>query len=566
MGDEEQATPTFDAADMALITEFGDRRRVHEGEYLYREGDVTNEFFVLVSAEIDVTVGVDGEERLIVSHGPGRFLGELNMLSGLRVFVSARVVTGGEVVAISRDRLRELMATKPRIGDIILGAFMARRGMLMTGAAPTLRLIGSQFSPESLHIREFLTRTRVPHEWLDVDRDPQVNALLEQFDIAVTELPVVIATGTVLRRATPGGVANYLGLTVESLPNRCFDLVVVGGGPAGLAAAVYGASEGLSTLNVEMTAPGGQAGMSSRIENYLGFPLGVSGAELTQRAIIQAEKFGASLTAPCTAVSLGHRAAHLIVQLSDGSEVAGRAVIAATGASYRRLEASRLSDFEGNGVYYAATEMEARMCGASPVVIVGGGNSAGQAAIFLSQNGCAVTLVIRGSDLGRDMSRYLVERIDADSNITLCTQTTVAALEGDETLRTIHLDGPGGTVVLPCAGLFSFIGADPSSGWLNGCAALDANGFVPTDLSLSPEQLGEEWQLLARSPLPFETSHPGLFAIGDLRSGSMKRVATAVGEGSASVRSVHQYLAFGPTLDAIAAPQPLIDLQEVTQS
>jgi thioredoxin reductase (NADPH) len=241
-------------------------------------------------------------------------------------------------------------------------------------------------------------------------------------------------------------------------------------------------------------------------------------------------------------------------------------VIAATGASYRRLEASRLSDFEGNGVYYAATEMEARMCGASPVVIVGGGNSAGQAAIFLSQNGCAVTLVIRGSDLGRDMSRYLVERIDADSNITLCTQTTVAALEGDETLRTIHLDGPGGTVVLPCAGLFSFIGADPSSGWLNGCAALDANGFVPTDLSLSPEQLGEEWQLLARSPLPFETSHPGLFAIGDLRSGSMKRVATAVGEGSASVRSVHQYLAFGPTLDAIAAPQPLIDLQEVTQS
>jgi thioredoxin reductase (NADPH) len=565
MGDEEQATPTLDAADMALVTELGDRRQVQEGEYLYREGDATNEFFVVVSAEIDIVVGVNGEERVIVSHGPGRFLGELNMLSGLRVFVSARVVKAGEVVAISRDRLRQLMATKPRLGDTILAAFMARRGMLMTGAAPSVRLIGSQFSPESLHIREFLTRTRIPHEWLDADHDPQVNLLLGQLNITATELPVVITTGTVLRRATPGVVANYLGLTVESLPNRCFDLVVVGGGPAGLAAAVYGASEGLSTLNVEMTAPGGQAGMSSRIENYLGFPMGVSGAELTQRAIIQAEKFGASLTAPCMAVSLGQRAGHLIVQLSDGSEVAGRAVIAATGASYRRLEASRLSDFEGNGVFYAATEMEARMCGASPVVIVGGGNSAGQAAIFLSQNECAVTLVIRGTDLARDMSRYLIERIDADPNITLRAKTTVVALEGDETLRAIHLDGPEGTIVVPSAGLFSFIGADPSSGWLNGCAALDAEGFVPTDLSLSPEQLGSDWISLDRLPLPFETSRPGLFAIGDLRSGSMKRVATAVGEGSASVRSVHRYLAFGPTPGATAFPPPLSEVQEEVQ-
>jgi thioredoxin reductase (NADPH) len=552
MGDEEEATPTLDAADMALISQFGERRQVRAGEYLYEAGDVAYEFFVLVSAEVDVVVAVDGEERVILSHGPGRFLGELNMLSGLRVFVSSRVVTAGEVIAISRERLRELMATKPRLGDTILAAFMARRTLLMTGAAPSVRVLGSQFSPESLHIREFLTRTRIPHEWFDADHDPEVNTLLEQFDIAAAELPVVIATGTVLRQATPGIVANYLGLTVESLPNRCFDLVVVGGGPAGLAAAVYGASEGLSTLGVEMTAPGGQAGMSSRIENYLGFPMGVSGAELTQRAVIQAEKFGASLTAPCTAVSLGHRAGHLIVQLSDGSEVAGRAVIAATGASYRRLGASGLIDFEGNGVYYAATEMEARICGSSPVVIVGGGNSAGQAAIFLSQNGCAVTLVIRGADLGKDMSRYLIERIDADPNIALRTRTTVVALEGDETLRTIHLEGPDGTVVLPCAGMFSFIGADPSSGWLNGCAALDDQGFVPTDLSLTPDQLGEGWTVLERLPLPFETSHPGLFAIGDLRSGSMKRVATAVGEGSASVRSVHQYLAFG------SEPAPLL--------
>jgi thioredoxin reductase (NADPH) len=529
---------------MALVTQLGVSRQVQEGEYLYREGDIAYDFFVLVSAEVDIVVAVDGGERVIVRHGPGRFLGELNMLSGLRVFVSARVVTAGEVVAVARDRLRQLMATKPGLGDTILAAFVARRGLLMTEAAPAIRVIGSHFSPESLRIREFLGRIRVPHEWLDADRDPQVEALLGHFGIAATELPVVIATGTVLRRATPGDVAGYLGLTVESLPERCFDLVVIGGGPAGLAAAVYGASEGLRTLGVEMTAPGGQAGCSSRIENYLGFPMGVSGEELTQRAIIQAEKFGATLTAPCTVASLASRAGYLVARLSDGSEVAGRAVIAATGASYRRLEASRLSDFEDNGVYYAATDMEVRMCGLSPVVVVGGGNSAGQAAIFLSQGGCAVTLVIRGPDLGKEMSRYLVERIEADPHITLRTRTTVLALEGDETLRAVHLNGPDGKVVLRCAGLFSFIGADPSSGWLNGCAALDDRGFVVTDLSLTPDQLGQGWETLARSPLPFETSHPGLFAVGDLRSGSTKRVAAAVGEGSASVRSVHQYLTF----------------------
>jgi thioredoxin reductase (NADPH) len=541
---EDEAFPTLEARDMALVARLGVRRQVLEGEYLYREGDVTYDFFILVSAEVDIVVAVDGSERVFVHHGSGRFLGELNMLSGLRVFVSAKVVSAGEVVVISRDQLRQLMATNPRLGDTILAAFVARRGLLMTRAAPAIRVIGSHFSPESLHVREFLTRTRVPHEWLDADADPQVGALLASFGITTRELPVVVATGTVLRRATPGVVASYLGLTVESLPERRFDLVVVGGGPAGLAAAVYGASEGLRTLGIEMTAPGGQAGMSSRIENYLGFPMGVSGAELTGRAIIQAEKFGASLTAPCTVSSLESRVGYLVARLTDGSEIAGRAMIAATGASYRRLEASRRSDFEGNGVYYAATDIEARICGASPVLVVGGGNSAGQAAIFLSQGGCAVTLLIRGTDLAKDMSRYLVERVEADPNITLRSQTTVVALDGDENLRAVHLNGPEGELVLQCVGLFSFIGAEPSSGWLNGCAALDHRGFVLTDLLLTPDQLGEPWHTLARSPLPFETNYPGLFAVGDLRSGSTKRVAAAVGEGSASVRSVHQYLAF----------------------
>ena len=489
-------------------------------------------------------MAVDGGERLVVHHGPGRFLGELNMLGGLRVLVSARVTTSGEVIVVSRDRLRQLMATNARLGDTILAAFIARRSILLEEAAPAIRVIGSRFSPESLRVREFLTRTRVPHEWLDADSGSQVGDVLQHAALEPGDLPVVIVTGSVLRNPSPGELASFLGLTVANVPERCFDLVVVGGGPAGLAAAVYGASEGLRTLGIEMTAPGGQAGATSRIENYLGFPMGISGADLTQRAVIQAQKFGARLTTPCAATSLRDKGGYLVVELSDGTEVAGRAVVAATGAAYRRLGADRLSDFEGRGVYYAATDLEVRQCAAAPVLVVGGGNSAGQAALYLAQNGCPVTIVIRARDLGKSMSRYLVDRIEADPAITVRSESTVAGLEGGETLERARLRGPGGEVVVACGGLFSFIGAEPASAWLSGCAALDDRRFVLTDASLDAERLGESWRGLDRMPLPFETSHPGLFAVGDVRSGSTKRVAAAVGEGSAAVRAVHQYLAF----------------------
>jgi thioredoxin reductase (NADPH) len=295
---------------------------------------------------------------------------------------------------------------------------------------------------------------------------------------------------------------------------------------------------------LETEVIGGQAGSSSRIENYLGFPTGGSGDDLTQRALVQAEKFGAVLTSPCTASSLREESGHLVVRLSDGSDVAGRAVIAATGARYRRLPIDQLDRFEGNGVYYAATEFEARMCVRSPVVVVGGGNSAGQAALFLAEGGCAVTVVIRSSDLGKDMSRYLVDRIEAHNAIDVHLNTRVTALQGDASLSAVQLTGPASERVIPCTGLFSLIGADPSSGWISGCAALDEDGFVLTDLALRDAHLNEDWSAMGRRPLPFETSRPGLFAVGDLRSGSMKRVAAAVGEGSAAVRSVHQYLAF----------------------
>jgi thioredoxin reductase (NADPH) len=538
------AFPTLADSELAALEALGTRRSVALGEYLYREGDTTYDFYVIRSGAAEIVVRSDGEERIITRQGPGRFLGELNLLTGQRVYLSARVVEPGEVLVVPRAALQRVIATNPGLGDTILAAFLARRSWLLSGASTAIRLVGSRFSPESLRVREFLSRNRIPHEWLDPDRDATVERLLREFAVTPGELPVVIVSGSLLRHPTPGGLAQHLGLTIDSLPERCFDLVVVGAGPAGLAAAVYGASEGLRTLVVEMVAVGGQAGTSSRIENYLGFPTGISGGELTQRAVVQAEKFGAHLTSPCAASSLREEAGHLIVRLSDGTDVAGRAVIVASGARYRRLDAARLADFEGNGVYYAATEMEARLCAGSPVVVAGGGNSAGQAALFLAATGSPVTVVIRGHDLEASMSRYLVDRIEAEARIDVRTNTRITGLDGDRTLASVRVTTQGCDAVLPCAALFSFIGAEPAAGWLSGCAALDERGFVLTDRSLGEDHLAGRWEALGRRPLPFETSYPGLFAAGDVRAGSTKRVAAAAGEGSAAVRSVHEYLAF----------------------
>lgn len=545
LAEDPVAFPALDDAELAALSALGTRRSVAAGEHLYQAGDVGYDFFVVLSGLIEAYIVQDGVERVIVRHGPGRFLGELNLLTGLRVFVSTRVVEAGDVIAIDRSTFRRLIATSPALGNKILAAFLARRALLIADGASSLRVIGSRFSPASMRLREFLSRLRVPHQWLDVETHGDIEGALQGAEVDVEELPIVIAPGTVLRRATPGEVSDYLGLTLSRLPDRCFDLVVVGGGPAGLAAVVYGASEGLRTLGLEMTAVGGQAGASSRIENYLGFPLGISGTDLTLAALIQAEKFGAEISIPCVASQLGERAGHLVIRLSDGTEVAGRAVIAATGARYRRLDADRLEDFEGAGVHYSATKLEADMCAGAPVTVVGGGNSAGQAALFLAESGSPTTLVIRGGDVNKDMSRYLVDRILDDPRIDVRTNTQVTALEGDGALSAVRLVSPEGEKSHRCEALFSFIGAEPESAWLCGCAALDEHGFVLTDRALNDEQLDGRWKPLGRRPLPFETSQPGLFAVGDLRAGSMKRVAAAVGEGSSAVRVVHEYLAFG---------------------
>jgi thioredoxin reductase (NADPH) len=542
--DTDDAFRQLNDAELEALRPFGVRRAVAAGEYLYREGDPDYDFYVVLTGAVEIVVKSEGQDRVIARHSPGRFLGELNLLTGQRVFVSARVAEAGEVLAVPRDALRRLIATDAGLSDKILAAFLARRAILMTGASSAIRVIGSRFSPDSGRVREFLVRNRIPHEWLDPDADRDVERLLQQFDIAPRDFPVVIVSGNVLRRPTPGVLADYLGLTVGTMPDGGFDLIVVGAGPAGLAAAVYGASEGLRTLVLEMVAVGGQAGASSRIENYLGFPTGISGGDLTQRATVQAQKFGASFSSPCTVASVQEEAGHFLLRLSNGTEVPGRAVIVATGARYRKLDAVGLEQFESRGVYYAATELEARSCAGLPAVVAGGGNSAGQAALFLANGGSAVTIVIRGPDLAASMSRYLLDRIEADKRIVVRGSTRIVALEGDESLTGVRISGPSGEETIASGALFSFIGAEPASQWLSGFAALDDRGFVLTDRSLGREHLNRRWEALGRSPLPFETSHPGLFAVGDVRSGSTKRVAAAVGEGSAVVRSVHDYLAF----------------------
>lgn len=538
------AFPVLGPAQVGLFDAVGCRIQVERGDWLYKQGDEVNDFYVLVSGTVNITAGSELGEVIIGRPGPGMFLGELNHLSELRVMASAQAAEPGELIQVGRDALRRVLAVNPRTAECILSAFMTRRTMLLGQARSSVRVVGSRFSPETQLIRELLARSRVPHEWLEPERDLSVEALMSPLAISANDLPAVVIGGVVLRRATAGLVAEYLGLTQRRVSTKCYDLAVVGGGPAGLAAAVYGASEGLKTLCLEASAVGGQAGRSSLIENYLGFPTGISGPELTYRATVQAEKFGASLTNPCPVASICEEAGHLVLRLSDGTEVSARAVIAATGARYRRLNVERLEHFESRGVYYAATDLEARMCVGQPVIVVGAGNSAGQAAVFLADGGCDVTLLVRGDELGKTMSQYLAARVEAHKDIHTRLNSRLAALHGDQTIESASIRGPEDYSAFPCKAIFSFIGAEPASGWLSGYAAIDNNGFVVTDRTLGFDRLGSPWTELGRPPLPYETSHPGLFAVGDVRSGSTKRVASAVGEGSAAVRSVHDYLGF----------------------
>ena len=548
---EDPALPTFDAAQLAAIAPFGEERDVSAGEVLYRAGDSPEDpscarpsFFVVLAGEVEVVRPDPAGDVLIAVQGPGRFLGELNLLTGQRPYFTARMRGAGRVLVLPPQEFHRLMSSKTDLATIIFTALTARREQLRHGeAALGLNIVGSRYSPEAMALRGFVTRSQVPHTWIDVDDVADPDALLAGLGLDAGDLPAVQTSTTTLRRTTPGELGEHLGLTFRSPPGYLFDLVVVGSGPAGLAAAVCGASEGLQTVSVDGVAIGGQAGTSSRIENYVGFPNGISGSELASLAAVQALRLGARLNAPCRAAGLQPEDGFHIVILDDGSEIPTRSVIIASGARYRRLAVDDLERFEGVGVYYAATDLEARACAGREVVVVGGGNSAGQAAIHLAQQACEVTLVIRGDDLARHMSRYLIDRIEADTRIELCTRTEVRALAGEQNLRSVVLEHTptGASRTLPCAGLFCFIGAEPATAWLQDKVALDPDGFVLTDRQL-PES-ARIASFAGRDPLPFETSVMGVFAVGDVRSGSTKRVAAAVGEGSSVVRSVYDHLA-----------------------
>ena len=519
----------------------GEVRPVDTGDVLFQEGDETYDFFVVESGVIAIVRGYGDENHVIAVHGRHRFLGELNLLTGARVYLTAVVRDPGEVIRVPVGRLRELLAQDDDLANLIMRAYLARRSILIE-IGGGVRMVGSSYSRDARRLREFLARNCVPHQWLDLEEDEEAETLLRALGIEPAETPVVIGGEAVLRNPSNGAVAQMLGLGSHTPPPPMCDLVIIGGGPAGLAAAVYGASEGLDTQAIDAVAFGGQASTSSRIENYLGFPTGISGSELAERAELQAGKFGARLVVPAEATGLAQEDGHYSIQLASGEVVNGRALIVATGAQYRKLDVPELERYEGAGVYYAATQTEAQMCFGDAVVIVGGGNSAGQAAMFLSQPAGSCHLLIRGEDLAKSMSRYLINELEHRPQVELLACCEVVELKGEPALEAVIISDrlTGERRELPAKALFVFIGASPHTNWLRGHVAMDEHGFLLTGRDVQGEDLAAYGEEL---PSFLETSRPGIFAVGDVHSGSIKRVASAVGEGSMAVRLVYQRLA-----------------------
>jgi thioredoxin reductase (NADPH) len=541
----ERLFPKLTSAQLARIVAHGRRRTTTRGEVLVDVGDRIVPCFVVVSGEIQALQVADGVETLIVTHGPGSFTGEANLISGRPSMARLRVGEPGELIELSRAQLLALVQTDAELSEILMRAFILRRLELLARDVGGVVVVGSTYNAGTLRIREFLTRNGHPFHFIDLDRDADAQELLDRFHVDAADVPVLICgVDTVLRNPTNAQIADCLGFNETVDQVRVHDLVVVGAGPAGLAAAVYGASEGLSVLVLESNVPGGQAGSSSRIENYLGFPTGISGLDLTGRAYAQALKFGAQVMVAKGATRLscdGHR---YTVEIDGGPKVLARTVIIATGAEYRKPALESLSKFEGAGIYYGATPMEAQLCLGDEVVIVGGGNSAGQAAVFLAQTTRRVHLLVRKDGLADTMSRYLIRRIEETPSIVLRPRTEIVGLEGDGRLERIQWrdERTGDIETHNIRHVFMMTGAHPNTRWLDGCIALDDKGFVKTGPSLSTEELAAAKWPHPRPPYLLETNRPGIFAVGDVRGGNIKRVASAVGEGSIAVALVHQVL------------------------
>jgi thioredoxin reductase (NADPH) len=543
--DHEEAFPRLSGELLAVLDAAGERRPITTGEVLYRSGERVSGFFVVLRGRIALVDDFEcATERVVAVLGNRRFLGELNLITGQPAYLTTVVREAGEALVLSPDALKAVIAANQQLADLVLGAFIARRSILI-GLGSGLRLIGSALSPDSRRLREFLTRNRIPHSFLDLETDAQADLALQALSIAPRETPLVLRGSLTLRNPTNHEVAEALNLTMPAAWEQVCDTVVIGAGPAGLGAAVYAASEGLSTVLVDSVAIGGQASTSSRIENYLGFPAGISGSELAERAALQANRFGVRSAVPENAQSLSFEDGYHVVELAGGERLRARTVVLATGASYRRLNVARLAEFDGAGVYYAATEVEAQMCGGEAVVVVGGANSAGQAAVFLARRVSRVDLLVRGPDVAAGMSRYLVDQVEASSAIELHHHAEIRELHGDGRLEAVTVEDTttGTTRTVDARALFVFIGADPCTGWLGDAVAIDEHGFVLTDQDLTLTHLDPAADGRERPPFPLETSRPGVFAVGDVRSGSIRRVASAVGEGAMAVRMIHQYIA-----------------------
>ncbi len=541
----EQMFPTLTPAQIARIAAHGSVRPVWRGEVLVEAGEQSVPFYVVTAGQIEIVQPTCTAETPVALHGPGQFTGEVNMLSARRSLVRARVTEAGEVIELDHSQLRSLVQTDSELSEIIMRAFILRRVELIAHGIGDVVLVGSVHCSGTLRVREFLTRNGHPHAYIDLDRDEGVQNLLDQFQVTAEDVPVLICRGEiVLRNPNNQQIADCLGFNDAIDQAQIRDIVIVGAGPSGLAAAVYGASEGLDVLVLESSSPGGQAASSSKIENYLGFPTGISGQELAARAYNQAQKFGAQLMIARGARRLSCKRKPYAIEIDGGLPIPARTVVIATGAEYRKLSLPNLSQFEGAGVYYGATFMEAQLCAGEEVVVVGGGNSAGQAAVYLAETARRVNIFVRSGGLAETMSRYLIRRIEDNPAIVLRTQTEITALEGSGHLERVSWrnNQTGDVETHGVRHVFVMTGAAPSTGWLADCLVLDAKGFIKTGPDLSQDELAAAQWPLARAPYLLETSLPGVFAVGDVRGGNIKRVASAVGEGSIAVAFVHQVL------------------------
>jgi thioredoxin reductase (NADPH) len=542
------ASPQLGDELFARLISYGTPQETHPGDVLFKPDDVDVDLIVVARGSVDVirTATADVPADTVAKVRAGGFVGELNLMTGQNVYLLCKVRDAGTVYRVTPERLRQLMANDVELSDIIFKALIARRELLQhSTSARAVEIIGNPRSAAGLALRTYAARQHLIHVWFDAD-SPAGEAVMESSGLTDNDLPAVVMPGETLKRVTPGGLAQKLNLSYHRSSSKPVDVTIVGAGPAGLAAAVYGASEGLDTVLLDAVGTGGQAAASSRIENYLGFPFGLSGADLTGRAVLQALKFGAQLASPCQAVTLetDRGDGRLRLHLPAGEFIDSKAIVIATGARYRSLPLERWPDFEGAGIYYAATELEARGCAGSPVTVIGGANSAGQAALYLAGRGSEVSLVVRGQDIRAEMSAYLVDRLLVHPRVTVRCGSEVTRLDGADFLEEVNITdhATDTTRAHPCSGLFCFIGAEPATSWLTGIAT-EENGFIRTDVQLNNTDLGPGWADLGRTPLPFETNVPGVFAVGDVRSGSMKRVAAATGEGASAIASVHKAIA-----------------------